>query len=111
MKKKHLIILALIWLMCGWCITQSYAQQENTPYIKYQMKFEGIETRAQAKGVWDNIRFYFNKPETPFLYRLDFTDLYYFEIVVPYDKSDVEIREYFESKNMILIEYNKYYYE
>lgn len=71
MRIKHFISFILIWLLVGWCTSQSYAQEESAPYVRYSFKIEGITEYVEAKPIWDDIRFFFNYENEPFRYRLE----------------------------------------
>jgi hypothetical protein len=111
MKTKHLITFILIWLLVGWCTIQGYAQQqENTPYVRYSFKIEGITEYVEAKPIWNDIRYFFNYESDPFRYRLDLSRGL-FTITLPRLISNEEIINHFDSKDLNITELNIYYYE
>jgi len=79
--------------------------------IQYSFKIEHVNTSAKAKGVFDVVRHYFNSAENPYEHKLTFSDESVFQITVPFEKTEVEVIEYFRSKNLVIIDFNKNYFE
>jgi hypothetical protein len=112
MGTKQISRILVTWLLVSWITTTAYTQDTlDTPYIKYTFKIEGIDEYREAKPIWDDIRYFFNDTNNPFKYRVDLNELGEFSIVILRDLSEFEIREYFNSKNIVLTELNKLYYE
>lgn len=78
---------------------------------KYEFKVENVSTQAEAKTIFDDIRFFFNTEDEPFKYPLKFREDFYFEITTTIEESHGTILNYFISKNIMLTELNIYYYE
>lgn len=79
--------------------------------IQYSFKIEHVNTSAQAKGVFDVVRHYFNSAENPYEHKLTFSAESVFQITVPFDKSEQEILGFFQEKNLTIVDLRKVYIE
>lgn len=107
---KRLVALILIIIIIILLTANGYTQEENTPYVGYSFKVDGVDEYIKAKPIWNDIRYFFNYENDPFRYRLDLNGGV-FNIVIPRELNEQEIMSYFNSKNINLTELNIYYYE